>query len=224
MKINNENIENITFPDFEVTEMEFLSSEKILSLKIEGAFYSSGENPKILNNGILKFSGWKSLTVRMYNPELEIWIPAEASSNSSFRELCILELENSKISLSGFGAKNGTWLEWVFENVTIEGEFEDEYAIVNKKRLSQELEAILNKQYDIVQISRWAERIDADHCRELEGDLDDVIMALSFMEHGPGFEYDENELRFLVKLLAREELEPIKKLNEWISHQKINEQ
>lgn len=84
--------------------------------------------------------------------------------------------------------------------------------IYTKKRVTQELETILNKEYDIIQIATFAEKIYANHCRELEGDLDDVIMVLSSMEHGPEFEYSESELKFLVKLLVLDEPNPIEKL------------
>lgn len=89
------------------------------------------------------------------------------------------------------------------------------FAMYTKKQLSRELEIIIDKKYDVTELSRWAESVYEDHCRELVGDLDDVVMALSAMEHGPEFEYTKQELRVLVRLLADDETSPLEKLNEW---------
>ncbi len=82
--------------------------------------------------------------------------------------------------------------------------------MITKHKIGKDLKYILDKQWDIVQISRWSENIYTNHCRELSPEIDDIIMALSCMEHGPEFEYTEEELRlFAEKLINDEDMEII---------------
>ena len=58
-------------------------------------------------------------------------------------------------------------------------------------------------------IARWAENINVNHCRELSDELDEIIMALSYMELGPEFEFSESELNLLADKLINEEENPL---------------
>jgi hypothetical protein len=63
-------------------------------------------------------------------------------------------------------------------------------------------------------VAKWAESIYSNHCRELSSELDDVIMALSMMEHGPEFEYTEEELKLLAEKLIDNEENALKQIRE----------
>lgn len=78
----------------------------------------------------------------------------------------------------------------------------------------RELKIILSKSSDIIKIARWAEHVYTIYCREFSQELDDVVMALSTMEHGPEFEYTENELRLLAELLINDATDPLKKIRD----------
>jgi hypothetical protein len=82
------------------------------------------------------------------------------------------------------------------------------------QKFGEDLELILNQSYDVIKIARWAEHVYTIHCRELSPELDDIIMALSAMEHGPEFEYTEQELKLLAELLINEVEDPIKQIND----------
>lgn len=82
------------------------------------------------------------------------------------------------------------------------------------QKIGEELKNILSKPHDVIKIARWAEHIYANHCRELSPELDDLIMALSVMEHGPEFEYTEQELELIANMLINKENNPIKIINE----------
>ena len=70
-----------------------------------------------------------------------------------------------------------------------------------KKNLGEDLQTILKKPFNILKIARWAEHIYAARNKEISPELDDIIMMLSFMEHGPEFEYTEKELKLLAEEL-----------------------
>jgi hypothetical protein len=52
----------------------------------------------------------------------------------------------------------------------------------------------LQKDFDIVCLSRWAMRIYLMHCREMEPQLQSEVMTVVAMEEGPEFELTKDEL------------------------------
>ena len=81
------------------------------------------------------------------------------------------------------------------------------------QKLGKDLREILNNTYNVIKIVRWTEHVYNTHCRDLSPELDDVIMALSAMEHGTEFEFSEQELGLLAELLINEVKDPIKRIN-----------
>lgn len=79
-------------------------------------------------------------------------------------------------------------------------------------QFSQDLKDILNTKFDVIKIARWSDHFYATHINEISEELDEVLMALSCMQHGPEFEYSEVELRLLADMLSRDEKDPLKKL------------
>lgn len=86
--------------------------------------------------------------------------------------------------------------------------------MITKQLIGKELLTILNKEFNIIKISRWAESIYSNHCRELTPEIDDIIMTLPVMEHGHEFKNTKDELVLLSEMLINEENNPIMKLNE----------
>lgn len=80
----------------------------------------------------------------------------------------------------------------------------------SRKELGRALKIQLEKPFDVVQLSRWAERIFSTYSRELSPDLDELTMILSSMEHGPEFEYTKEELSLIADNLMNEEENPFK--------------
>jgi hypothetical protein len=70
------------------------------------------------------------------------------------------------------------------------------------KELGEELDKVMSPSCDISKVSAWANNVYSNHCRELTPEQDEIIMSLSAMEHGPEFEYTEDELRQLVRKLS----------------------
>lgn len=83
-----------------------------------------------------------------------------------------------------------------------------------KQKFGQELKKQIEKNFNIIKIARWAECIYSNYCREISTDLNDVLMTLSIMEHGPEFEYTEEELRLLAQKLIDGEDNPLNQINE----------
>ena len=75
---------------------------------------------------------------------------------------------------------------------------------LSKKEIGEELNHELNKGYDVSRISSWADHLSISlrHDRSLE--INDILQNISLMDAGPEFEYTEQELRMLAKLLINE--------------------
>lgn len=65
----------------------------------------------------------------------------------------------------------------------------------SRQDFGEDLLAELVKGYDVVRLSRWAMSVYMKRCREIDADLDKIIMSIVAMEEGPEFEFSEQELR-----------------------------
>lgn len=125
MKFGNDDIEFLSYPDFQVLDMKFSQIERNFTLKLEGAYFSNGTNEKLLGQGVLKVSDWKELHVRVFKLDPESWLPVEPTSAGNLRDLCEVKCNDADLSLSGFNDTNGLWTEWNFKNAKFEAEFMD---------------------------------------------------------------------------------------------------
>ncbi len=64
-----------------------------------------------------------------------------------------------------------------------------------KYQLGKELLNLIRVDASILQISRWADKVYSDHCRELDSEMEDSLTRISFMQHGPEFEMQKAELK-----------------------------
>lgn len=86
-------------------------------------------------------------------------------------------------------------------------------------KIGRGLKTQLNKGYDIIRISAWADEVLIDNIRELNSYLEDILRHLAMMQDDPQFEIPEKELRDLADRLIlegeKEELsEPIAEIKE----------
>jgi len=84
---------------------------------------------------------------------------------------------------------------------------------IDNRVLGQMLLDHLNKDFNIVSISRWAYELFSDNCRWLSPDVEEVLQYLFRMEDDPQFEYTEQELKLLATKLINNEKEAIKQIN-----------
>jgi len=56
--------------------------------------------------------------------------------------------------------------------------------------------------FDVVRIARWAFREFHNNCREMEPELQEVVLKVVAMEEGPEFEYSAEELKSLADQLT----------------------
>jgi hypothetical protein len=84
----------------------------------------------------------------------------------------------------------------------------------SKKNIGEELNKLLEKKYDVEQISTWACDLLVKIKNDATGELDQILDRISLMDAGPEFEYTEQELRLLAELLIREEKNPIQQIDD----------
>jgi len=67
----------------------------------------------------------------------------------------------------------------------------------SKKQFGIELLKEIERNYDVVRLSRWAHSKFFENCRDLEEGLREIMMQIIAMEEGPEFEIPRDELRSL---------------------------
>lgn len=83
----------------------------------------------------------------------------------------------------------------------------------DNKKLGKELKTHLYFPFDIVKTSRWEYKIFSDNVRCLDSSTEEILEYLFRMENDPQFEYSEQELKVLAKMLINEEKDPLKQIN-----------
>lgn len=63
-----------------------------------------------------------------------------------------------------------------------------------KHQLGKELLNLILTHASILQISRWADKVYSDHCRELDSEMEEFLTKISFMQHGSEFEMQKTDL------------------------------
>lgn len=86
--------------------------------------------------------------------------------------------------------------------------------MIKKNEFGKVLKVYLDKEDDIVKISRWAFKIYSENIRDLDSSMKEILECLFSMEDDPQFEYTKRELKLLAEMLINEENDPIKKLHE----------
>lgn len=70
-----------------------------------------------------------------------------------------------------------------------------------KKKLGEELIDLINNNASVIQISRWADSVYSNHCRNLDQETNDLITKISFMQHESEFEISRTDLEIIAEKL-----------------------
>jgi hypothetical protein len=125
MKIlDSDKIKKLSFPDFEVENMEFSPQEKRLRICVAGAWLDIADGI-LLGEGTLFFDAWENLLITRFDPITEKWsnIMEGDFSFESLKDICEVKVFDSTIFLCGFGRKSGKWMEWKIINARMHAEF-----------------------------------------------------------------------------------------------------
>lgn len=127
-KLDEMEMRNLSFPNFEVEKIEFSLEQKTLKFFMEDVGLK--ENDEInLGKCVLFFSDWESLTITRFNPVTETWmlVPVENADSEYLKYICESKFFDSSVCLSGFDEKNQQ-LEWKIINTKMYAEFEPDAA------------------------------------------------------------------------------------------------
>jgi hypothetical protein len=122
--INKNLIKHLSFPDYFVTNWEFILEKKILKIDIEAAWLDIDSGIP-LGPGFLLLRDWKNLTIRKLEPHIQEWYTLDYSNFEVLEDICEFKEENSIFYISGFGKTSGWWVEWQVESPKIMAQFYD---------------------------------------------------------------------------------------------------
>jgi hypothetical protein len=126
IKLETENLSRLSFPDFNVLEINLSINEKILNIYVDGAYLEDQKGGgKQLGKGKLSFKNWQSFSVRLFNNDMKNWIVLPHSDFEHLKDICEFQNKNQTICLRGFGIKSGRWLEYKIENSYIDFTFDN---------------------------------------------------------------------------------------------------
>lgn len=119
-----EEMEKVSFPDYNVDKMEYFPEKKIIRIFVDGAWVTTGFREGYeLGKGVLFFNDWESLTVKRYHKDVDKDV--EEIPNETLADLCEVIFSDSNAILRGFSKKVRHWMEWKIVNVKMHAEFED---------------------------------------------------------------------------------------------------
>lgn len=123
IKLTQEMMKNLSFPDYKVESMEFSRQNKTLKILVEGAHLDIDKG-RLLERGVLFFSDWESITITIYDVCTNTLSVLEGPHVPSLEDLCEVIFSDQLASLRGFGFKSG-WMEWNLVKPKMHAEFED---------------------------------------------------------------------------------------------------
>lgn len=123
-KLDENQMKDLSFPDFDVEKIEFFPEEKILTIFVEGAFLDIDEG-FLLGRGVLYFNDWVNFSVRRFDPHTEKWSNVALLGVEHLKDLCEVKFRDSSILLCGFGKGIiGHWMEWEIHKAKMHAEFD----------------------------------------------------------------------------------------------------
>ena len=115
---------DLSFPDFEVEKMEFSAQQKKLKILVSGAWLNRGGG-EALGKGILYFNEWTDISINKFDSQFEQWVRVEnVISDGVLKDLCETEFYTNIIYLRGFSTTDGCWLEWKIMGSKSHAEFQ----------------------------------------------------------------------------------------------------
>jgi hypothetical protein len=123
MKLNQNMLNKISFPDYEILNMDVNLENKIIKIEIEGAFLNISEG-LFLKRGIIIFDNFNNLEIKYYDDNLrKFFLMQNIDLLKSIDEFIY---DKSETILKGFGKQTGKWTEYHIFDGKIEAIF-DEY-------------------------------------------------------------------------------------------------
>ena len=116
-------MQNLSFPDFDIEAIEFLPKDKKLMISVEGAWLDIDGGYQ-LGKGTLYFNDWENLVVSNYDPDTEQWLIINNPSIDPLKDLCEFKFNGKSIYLYGFGKNTGHWIEWKIQNTKMSAKFD----------------------------------------------------------------------------------------------------
>ncbi len=121
-----EQLQNLSFPDFNVIGVLFNPAEKYMQIEVDGAWFENlGSTGKELGNGTLIFKSWRNLEIWQYDSDLNTWVKMHFDAFECVKNICELIVGKNQICIQGFGKKSGKWLEYRIHSPQVQLEFEE---------------------------------------------------------------------------------------------------
>lgn len=110
--ISTQELQQLSFPDYSVLEMQVSTSENLLVIFVEAGWLSTPHGGEELKHGTLLFKNWETLQVKLYDHENYRWIEPTGPPVDTLTDLCEAEFSEHHVLLRGFGKHTGQWLEY----------------------------------------------------------------------------------------------------------------
>lgn len=111
MKLNDKQIERLSFPDSIRQNYEFDHSKSLMKIKLDSAVVNAPPPNRYETFGetLLIIDNWEALHALRYQPggAEEVW--------ESLREVCEFSYSPELCCICGFGVETGLWVEWRFQ-------------------------------------------------------------------------------------------------------------
>ena len=114
----------LSFPDYEVAEMQIDFQNKKLRISIDGG-YLDVSNGRRLGCGILFLHNWDSLSVMKFDLSDKNGKNLDEGEIEPLKDLCEANFSESLVTLAGFGKKSGDWFEWKILHPQMHAKFEE---------------------------------------------------------------------------------------------------
>jgi len=117
-------MESLSFPDFDIEKVEFSHEKKILKIFIDGAWLNINGG-SLLGKGVLCFKDWANLSISRFDPYTKNWSNMnELTIVEPLKDLCEIKFANSTVYLCGFGRQSSHWMEWKLQHPQMHAEFD----------------------------------------------------------------------------------------------------
>ncbi len=113
IRLGLEHIQQLSFPDFNVTGVKFDPACRYLEIAIDGAFFEDRSKGKLLNYGKLCFSHWEDFKAAQYNSTSDNWSPLPLNCIDNLKDICGFKYIKGKVYIEGFGKTSGLWTQLV---------------------------------------------------------------------------------------------------------------
>ena len=116
-------IKQLSFPDFEITVMDWSFERRKLVLQLEGAWWNA-DGGMLLGRGSLVFYEWEGIAVRKYDMISRNWMDVGEGLVEPLKDLPDMTFSDATVYLFGFAKKSGQWMEWKIVRPKMYADFE----------------------------------------------------------------------------------------------------